>query len=483
VGFDAPGAPAYAAPGPQSFAAPGVPSTTPPPPVGWDTPPLADSGFEATPAAKTAWYKLAPKKQKDPTGNVAAAAPAAAAPAPVQITAPTAAKAPWYKLAPKKQKDPTGNVAAAAPAPAQIAVTTTAKAPWYKLAPKKPKASAAGTAVVASSVAAADPFAPPAGSVPLAVQPPPPAMAPPTGAPVAPPTATGPIAPGQTQPFDVSGGGGVSGTVLAGDGAGSRRSRGSKIALVVLLVVVLGGGAYYVISKRSNNTTTPPAAAPGAVVPGSASAVDTALAASINLRSSDLPTGWTVTPPAQAVVRPPVAPAVIQAAAVNTMAACLNSSYSVVSGLFGTGALPGQTSLVASPAFQSAAGSSFAMGSRTMTLASAGQVQAVEPLFTNPKFDACYQQYVSALAVGAVAGATVAVQPVTLVAPSGSQAYGVVSTYTIPGAGTEVVGDAYMLGGRVVSILQPSTNGPAIDASVFGPAYNAVVGRVAKAAA
>ena len=102
------------------------------------------------------------------------------------------------------------------------------------------------------------------------------------------------------------------------------------------------------------------------------------------------------------------------------------------------------------------------MGSRTMTLTSPGQVQAVEPVFTNPKFDACYQQYLSALAVGAVAGATVAVQPVTLGAPTGVQTYGVVSTYTIPGAGTEVVGDAFILGGRAVTILQPSTNGPAI---------------------
>ena len=54
--------------------------------------------------------------------------------------------------------------------------------------------------------------------------------------------------------------------------------------------------------------------------------------ASINLRLADLPTGWTQAPPAQAVVRPPVAPAAAQAAAANTMASCLDTSYAVVSG-------------------------------------------------------------------------------------------------------------------------------------------------------
>jgi hypothetical protein len=268
--------------------------------------------------------------------------------------------------------------------------------------------------------------------------------------------------------------------VLAGPSA--RRNRGSKIALVVLLVLVLGGGAWYVISKRNNSTNTP-ATAPPVAPPAATTTADTALAASINLRLTDLPAGWIVAPPAQAVVRPPVAPAAMQAAATNTMAACLGTSNAVVSGLFGSGALPGQTSLVPSRTFESAAGSAFEMGSTTRTLASTGQVQALEPLFTNPKFVACYQQYLTALAVGAVPGATVAVQPVTLGGPSGVQTFGVVSTYTLPGAGTAVVGDAYMLGGRVISILQPSTNGPAIDSSVFTPAYNAVAGRVAAAPA
>ena len=61
------------------------------------------------------------------------------------------------------------------------------------------------------------------------------------------------------------------------------------------------------------------------------------------------------------------------------------------------------------------------------------------------------------------------------------QTYGVVTTYTVPGAGTQVVGDAYILGGRVISVVQPSTNGPAIPVSVFTPAFDAVAARVAAA--
>ncbi len=134
-----------------------------------------------------------------------------------------------------------------------------------------------------------------------------------------------------------------------------------------------------------------------------------------------------------------------------------------------------------SPTFLSAAGSSLEMGSKTMTLASPGQVEALDGIFTNPKFDGCYQQYASALAAGTVSGGAAQVQPVTLSGPTGVQAYGVVTTYTLPGSGTEVVGDAYLLGGRVVSILQPSTSGAAIPGDVFTPAFDAVAGRVAAA--
>ncbi len=444
---------------------------------------------DAPPAdAKTPWYKLAPREPKSMAAPIAteallsghtpapAPAPTAAAPAPAPPPAPFAA-------APAPPAPPPATPAAAPPE----SVDTTAadaKTPWYKLAPSKSKAAGATAAATAPgtaffgptpTMAPPPPPAPPADPVPLAVQPPAPVSA--TG-----PTTTGPGddltgGPGGTPADGASSTGAASGVVLAT--AKKQPNRAAVIALVAALVLVLVGGAAYVLSKRNSaSTSTAPAPASSAA----SAAADTALAGSINLRLADLPSGWTQAAPAQAVVRPPVAPAVAQADATNSMASCLNTSYSVVAGLFSAGSLPNQTSLVQSPTFQSAAGSTVEMGSKTMTLASPGQVQALDAVFTNPKFDACFQQYAGAVAAGAVPGATAAVQPVTLTGPTGVQAYGVVTTYTLPGAGTEVVGDAYMLGGRVVSILTPSTNGPAIPGDVFSPAFDAVAGRVAAAA-
>ena len=103
-------------------------------------------------------------------------------------------------------------------------------------------------------------------------------------------------------------------------------------------------------------------------------------------------------------------------------------------------------------------------------------------VFTSPTFASCYQQYVGALVAGAVPGATAVAQSVTLPQPTSVQSYGMVTTYTIPGVGTEVVGDAYLLGGRIVSVLQPTTNGPAVPGDVFTQAYDAVSGRMSAAA-
>jgi len=321
------------------------------------------------------------------------------------------------------------------------------------------------------------PAGPPSDPVPLAVQLPPPASA---GTPQGNGPTAGPAADGGTpgaQPSGATPAGGASDIVLAS--SAKRPNRAVVIALVAALVLVVVGGVGYALSKRNSSTTSTPASP---AKPAPSAAADTVLAGSINLRLADLPAGWTQSAPAAVVVRPPAAPAAAQTTATNSLASCLGTSYAVVAGLSGAGSLPNQTSLVQSPTFQSAAGSSFEMGSKTMTLASPGQVQALDAVLANPKFDGCYQQYATALAAGAVPGATAAVQSVTLPAPTQVQSYGIVTTYTLPGQGTEVVGDAWMLGGRVVTVLSPSTDGPAISSTVFTQAYDAVVGRVAAAA-
>jgi hypothetical protein len=519
--------PAVAPPPPVAMQAPmaEAPVMAPPPGTGWDNPPLGGAVVDPPAPEKTAWYKLAPRKPKAAAPVVAAAAPAVA-PAPptaAVVEPPAPEKAAWYKLAPRKPKAAT---TAAAVGAADLAVQAqhpdappVAGAPQSYVAgapqsyeaapvapgkglsgdlqapPKKPRftmtrkkaatAAAAGAgaaAVVATAgpeasvfdgiagTTQAPPPAPTGSAVPLAVQPPAPVQG---GTAPFPPT-TYPIVPGG-DPADYPPGGATPGGAVVDGGAKSNR-RVMVLLVALILLVVVGGGAYFV-SKKSNTPT--PAAAPTVPVPTTAS--DTALATAINLHLADLPTGWTQAPPAQAVVRPPVASVAAQTAATNTMASCLFIPASVVSGLFGSGFLPGQTSLVQSPTFLSPAGSSFEMASRTSTLATTAQVTALEAVLGGPRFTACYQQYAATVAAAAVPGATVAVLPVALTSPAGVRSFGVVSTYTLPGTGTEVVGDAYILGGRVLSVLQPSTNGPAIPGSVFTPAYNAVAGRVAAA--
>jgi len=467
-------------------AAPEAPAVGSPAPA---PAPAADAPADAAPkAVKKPRFALT-RKQLHAAEAAAAAgaatdaavtppAPAAPAPAPAVAQAPAPAADAPAEAAPKAAKKPRfaltrKQLRAAEAAAAAGAAGTTAAAVASPDAPATPAPAVAAPAAPppppAAASVAAPPTAPPADPVPLAVQPPAP-TAQWSDAP-----ATAPGTPDGGDPTDgPAGSSGSDGVVLAG--SARKPNRRALVALVVVLVLVVAGAGYFLLHKNSSSPTVAPAANPGAT-----GAADTALAGTINLRLTDLPSGWTTTPPAQAVVRPPVASAVAQASALNSMASCLDTSYAVVSGLFASGSLPGQTSLVQSPIFQSAAGSSFEMGSRTAVLSSAGQVQAFEGVFTNPRFDTCFQAYHQSLATAAAAGATVSVEPVTLASPKGVTTYGVVSTYTVPGSGTEVVGDAYLLGGRIVTVLQPTTDGVAIPSSVFAPAYDSVAGRVAAA--
>jgi len=506
-----PPAPAVA---PPTLHAPPPPAAAPPtaaptvaPPTGWDDPPLGLAGpDDIAPPAHVKKPRFATSRKKMREAEAASAAGAAAATTGADLVAPATPGTP-PPAAPPPATGATGDtpLTEAPSAGADGAPPTAKKKPRFPVSRKQMRAAeaaaaaaATGTAVAATAAptppspavappppapatpapptgaaAGAPPLAPPADPVPLAVQPPPPVTdrgtapalhpTPPGGD----PTTGGPSGPSGSPDAD--------GVVLADSGAKGRRF--VLAALVVVLVLVLVSAGYFLF-KKSPSTPTVTAPALGGT---SAGATDTVLAGSINLRLTDLPSGWTTTQPAQAVVRPPVAPAESQATAVNAMASCLDSSYAVVSGLFASGSLPGQTSLVQSPVFQSAAGSSLEMASRTSVLTTPSQVQALESVFTNPKFDTCFQQFHQSLAQAATPGSTVAVEPVTLFSPQGVTTYAVVSTYTVPGSGTEVVGDAYLLGGRVVSVIQPTTAGAAIPSDVFAPAYDAVAGRVAAA--
>ena len=453
----APAAPAAVGPVPPVGPAGATPAPSGATANGWDDPPLGTASPDVTPPkAKKPRFALTRKQLR--------AAEAAAAGGVIAGTARTVDTGP---IAPGT---PVGSASSAPPPPSDAAVdgAPKAKKPKFALTRKQLRAAEA-----ASSATDPPPAAAPVDPVPLAVQPPPP-FADREAAIPTPPTQTRAPSDGMPPPGRPDGSStSHAGVVLADTGA--KPNRRSLVLLVALLVLVAAVGAGYLISKRSSSTTStaPPAPSPGVA--------ETALAASINLRLGDLPTSWSVAPPAQAVVRPPVVATGAGAAAANTMASCLNTSAPVIAGLFGSGPLPGQSAMMQSSTFQSATGGAFEMSSRTTTMTSPGQVQALNGIFTGPNFDSCFQQFRTAMARISVPGATVDVQPVTLTAPTGVQAYGVVSTYTLPGTGTEVVGDAYLLGGRAVTVVQPSTNGPAIPSDVFAPAFNAVAGRLAAA--
>jgi hypothetical protein len=55
--------------------------------------------------------------------------------------------------------------------------------------------------------------------------------------------------------------------------------------------------------------------------------------------------------------------------------------------------------------------------------------------------------------------------------------FGFITTVSSP-QGMQLFGQAFILGGRLVTDLMPATNGPEIPSADFTPAYDAVSGRV-----
>jgi hypothetical protein len=101
--------------------------------------------------------------------------------------------------------------------------------------------------------------------------------------------------------------------------------------------------------------------------------------------------------------------------------------------------------------------------------------------FANPNFANCFGEYQTALVSAAVPGATATVQVVSLAAPAGVKSFGYLTNLTIPNQGNQVVGEAFMVGGRIETRLEPTTDGPAVPSDAFNSAYNAIAGRIAAA--
>jgi hypothetical protein len=263
------------------------------------------------------------------------------------------------------------------------------------------------------------------------------------------------------------------------DSEPERSNRRTVIVLSVILLLVIAG-IIYVAVKKNNNNNTPTTPLPPISVPSHVAA-DTALATSINLRLTDLPAGWSPSLVAGQVPRPPIAPAAAQSRANLAMASCVGVDSSIVAGLFGGSVLPGQSDSVRSPRFQSGSDPNIQMYSVTTVMGTAARAQALAAPFASPNFASCLTSYQTALVAAAVPGATAQVVVVTLTAPAGVKAYGYVTNLTIPNQANQVIGQAFMVGGRIETRLEPTTDGPGVPSGAFNPAYTAIVGRIAGA--
>jgi hypothetical protein len=344
-----------------------------------------------------------------------------------------------------------------------------AEAPAPELAPpargrasrREKKAAKASAALPAAAMVGAE----------AATLAPPPAPAPGFGSPGAPAPAAAPLdGPADSPPPGDPGA--AYGPEAPSDKPPARNNR-LLVLLFVALLVVVAGIAYFVV-KKNNNTTTTATSAPGL----STSAADAALAATINLHQNDLPSGWVPSTAAGQPVRPPVAPAAAQAQAARALGQCLGVSTTTVSGLFAGTVLPGQSGSATSPVFQSPSDPTVRMYSTTRVMTSADQAKALAVPFTDASFVACYTAYQSSVVSAAAPGATAQVVSVPLAAPAGVQSFGYLTTLTIPNQGTEVIGQAFIVGGRIESTLEPTTGGAPVPTNAFTPAYTAIAGRV-----
>ncbi len=246
--------------------------------------------------------------------------------------------------------------------------------------------------------------------------------------------------------------------------------------LFAVLLVVIGGIAYFAVKKNSNSTPTTVATGPVSPRVGA----DAAMAASINLRLGDLPTGWSRSPSTvQSLV--PVAPAAAQIQAAHGLSSCLSQPYALVAGLFGNATVPGSSATAYSPTFQSGTDSGIQMASRTTVMSTVAGNQVLSAPFANPNFTSCFSNYQTALVSAASPGSSASVQVVTLPVPAGVRTFAYLTTFTSPGGRTEVQGQAFSFGGRNGSRLMPTTDGPAVPQSAFASAYDAVTGRLALA--
>jgi hypothetical protein len=235
--------------------------------------------------------------------------------------------------------------------------------------------------------------------------------------------------------------------------------RRTRLLLVGLLVAVVIAAAVYVVST-----------------PGTSGPSASALAASINVRARDLPAGWVPTTAAGST--PPAALPSARSKAAQALAACISQPSAVVEGWFGTTAFPGQMAAVTSRTFQGGSAPTVQIVSTTKVMHSSAQVRSLADPFATQNFATCFEQYqVAAVAVPI----TAQVQSVVRSAPAGVKVSYVVTTFTLSNQQTEVVEDAFLVGGRAATVLQWSAAGLSVPSADVTSASDAVARRMAEA--
>ena len=340
---------------------------------------------------------------------------------PPTVSAPTTPPVPPAAPAvPPPAPDPAPPAAPTATPPVPPAAPQPAPAPATPAAPP-PAPAPAMSAAPPPAPAPAPPAAPLPAAAAAAAQPPAPEARRPPGPPA---PSIQPIDPG-TPPTN------------------PRRfiRRRTLFVAVGTLVAALIAVAVYFATNDSGTAAVSPTSTPGTTTP----TADQQLVNTINLRLSDLPSGFGKVPPIGSNLTP--AQQRSQTRAVNQLAGCLGMPQAFIGGLFGNLAQTDQAAAGDSPTFASAATPTTIADSHTTVVKTTDDAFADAVPFTKPNFTSCFSQFQNASAAAQIAGATATVTSIPLLAPTGVGAYGYLTTSKLPGQGTLLTEMAFMIGG------------------------------------
>lgn len=253
-----------------------------------------------------------------------------------------------------------------------------------------------------------------------------------------------------------------------------RRRTTLFVAIGVVVAALVGGGIYLGINSSGNA-----AVAPTPTTTPSPPSADQQLANSINLRLTDLPAGWARVPPAGSSLTPAQKRA--QAKVVDQFASCLGMSDAFIGGLFGNLPQTDQAAAGNSPTFATASSPATIVGSHTTVVKTAADATADAVPFTKPNFASCFGQFQNASAAVQVSGGTAQTSEFALFAPTGVGTYAYTTTTTLPGQGTILAENIFMIGGRTETGLTFQTAGTTVSSDAVDSAYTAMVQRIAGA--